>query len=182
MTTTAQKELLALFDHVHGRLNDRIKDMPDEEYLWEPVPGCWSVRPGTDGVLRAEKTSPPPEPAPFTTIAWRLWHISNDSLQWYSDLFFEGRERSDKLAWPSTVAGGVEQLNHEWTRFRDHVVATDDEALALPLGPEGRQYTHNYHALVLHALDEVIHHSAEIGVLRDLYRRRAPDGGLPAPA
>ena len=183
MTTTTQRELLGLFDYVGGRLNSQLKGMPDAEYRWEPVPGCWSVRPGADGVFRAEKTFPPPEPAPFTTIAWRLWHIGNDCLQGYSDRMFEGREPGDAHAWPGTVAGGVEQLNREWARFREHVAATDDAALALPLGPNAGPYADDtHHALVLHALDEVIHHSAEIGVLRDLYRHRAPDGGLPAPA
>lgn len=31
--------------------------------------------------------------------------------------------------------------------------------------------------LVLHALDEVIHHGAEVGLLRDLYANRSSLGG-----
>jgi hypothetical protein len=183
MTITTQKELLALYDYVHGRLNGQVKGMSDEEYRWEPVPGCWSVRPDRDGVFRADKTYPDPDPAPFTTIAWRLWHIGADCLQGYSDRFFEGSDRDDARVWPGTVDGAMDQLNHEWTRFRDYVVAMDDAALALPLGPRGGPYADDsYHALVLHALDEVIHHSAEVGVIRDLYRHRSPDGTLPAPA
>jgi len=178
MSTNIQQELLALLDYAHGRLNGQLKDMSNDEYLWEPVPGCWSVRPGEDGVFRAEKTYPDPQPAPFTTIAWRLWHIGGDCLLSYSDRFFEGTDR-DVREWPGTVTGGAEELNREWARFRAHVASLDDDAMAGRLGPTaGRYADDSYHALVLHALDEVIHHTAEIGVLRDLYRHRRPDGSL----
>ena len=62
--------------------------MTDEEYLWEPVPGCWSVRrradgPGLDatellgaGEWGRDSAWPAPEPPPFTTIGWRLVHLS----------------------------------------------------------------------------------------------------------
>ena len=96
--------LLAEFDFARLRLSDRlagpdgdsgagrripIPAMTDEEYLWEPVLRCWSVRPrahgpgpgatvllgtgdwGLDAAFPA-----PPSPPPFTTIAWRLGHLS----------------------------------------------------------------------------------------------------------
>ena len=180
MATATQQQLLGLLDFVHGRLNGRVEGMPDEEYLWEPVSGCWSVRPDEDGVFRAESTYPDPEPAPFTTIAWRLWHIGNLCLQGYNDNFFDDVKR-DRSAWPATTADAMTELNREWARFRAHVAAMDDEALTKLLGPAAGPYAEDsYHSLVLHALDEVIHHTAEIALLRDLYRHRAADGGLPA--
>jgi uncharacterized damage-inducible protein DinB len=146
--------------------------MGDAEYLWEPVSGCWSVRAGDDGVFRAEKTYPDPEPAPFATIAWRLWHIGGDCLLSYSDRFFEGKDR-DVREWPGTAVEGIAALEVEWVRFRGHVAALDDEALGRPMGPTAGQWSeHSYRALVLHAMTEVIHHGAEIAVLRDLYRAR----------
>jgi uncharacterized damage-inducible protein DinB len=169
-STTA--ELLALLDYAHGRLVGRLAGLPVAEYLWEPVAGCWSVRAGEDGVFRAEKTYPDPDPAPFTTIAWRVWHIA-DCLLSYSDRFWEGMDREDR-EWPGTPEAALAGLNREWDRFRGHVAAMDEAALGRPLGPAGGPYAKDsYHALVLHALDEVIHHGAEIGVLRDLYRASA---------
>src|SRR5437763_12642529 len=66
-----------------------VSPLTDEEYSWEPVPGCWSVRlrsegPGPLATLldgtgewgRDAAPFPHPEPAPFTTIAWRLSHLS----------------------------------------------------------------------------------------------------------
>jgi hypothetical protein len=55
---------LPQFDWARRRLADRmagpsgdsgngvlieIPAMTDDEYLWEPVPGCWSIRPRTAG-------------------------------------------------------------------------------------------------------------------------------------
>jgi hypothetical protein len=173
MTKSTTEELLALYDYVHGRLVGMLSGLSDEAYLWEPVPGCWSVRRGQDGVFRAEKTYPDPEPAPVTTIAWRVWHIGGDCLLSYSDRFFEGRDVFTP-EWPGTVAEASAQLEKQWSRFRAHVAGLDDEGLARPLGAVAGPYgDDSYHALVLHALDEVIHHTAEIGVLRDLYRASA---------
>src|SRR5258706_14126883 len=66
-----------------------VSRITDEEYLWEPVPGCWSVRrrceePGPRATLltgrgdwgRDAAPAPHPWPPPFTTIAWRLSHVS----------------------------------------------------------------------------------------------------------
>lgn len=176
MTTT--EELLALLDYVHNRLFDRFEGMSDAEYLWEPVQGCWSVRPDADGEYHPDKHTRDPQPAPFTTIAWRLWHIGVDCLAGYSDNFFDGLAGRDRAAagFPGTVADGLAVVDKEWARFRDHVEALDDAALARPLGPAAGPFSEDsFHALVLHALDEVIHHTAEIGVIRDLYR--ASEGG-----
>ena len=68
-------------------LRPRLDGLSDDEYLWEPVPGCWSVRPGPEGRLMMDPVSSPavdgvnvtdsprPEPSPITTIAWRMLHI-----------------------------------------------------------------------------------------------------------
>ncbi|WP_320776368.1 DinB family protein [Streptomyces sp. CRN 30] len=44
--------LLEQFDHAREMAEVRLRGLGDEEYLWEPVPGCWSVR------RRAEATTP----------------------------------------------------------------------------------------------------------------------------
>ena len=64
----------------------RLTSMTDAEYFWEPVPGCWSIRPRSaavtpmaagQGELVIDFELPEPTPAPVTTIAWRLGHIGD---------------------------------------------------------------------------------------------------------
>jgi hypothetical protein len=47
----------------------RMAGLTDEEYLWQPVPGCWSVVLDGDGRWMWQIEYPDPTPAPFTTIA-----------------------------------------------------------------------------------------------------------------
>src|SRR4051794_7646016 len=70
-----KRELLELSDVALTRLTDRIEDLGDEEYLWEPAPGAWSLRPDTGGQLNMQFGLVFDEVAPLTTIAWRLTHI-----------------------------------------------------------------------------------------------------------
>ena len=70
--------------HWEGQLRPRLEGLTDEEHLWEPVEGCWSVRarqpdssapqPGR-GPFTIDFVLPQPEPAPVTTIAWRIGHL-----------------------------------------------------------------------------------------------------------
>ncbi|MBC6457185.1 DinB family protein [Actinomadura sp. HBU206391] len=72
---TLKSELLDLSDTAWRRLRARVEGLTNEEYLWEPAPYCWTVRAAGDGTWRADGSALPPEPAPFTTIAWRLSHV-----------------------------------------------------------------------------------------------------------
>ena len=71
--------LITTFDYVWARLTSRLTRLTDEEYFWEPVSGCWSLRPGDDGRWRLDGGGgggPAPDPVPVTTIAWRLGHLA----------------------------------------------------------------------------------------------------------
>ena len=57
--------------HWTGQLRPRFGGLSDDEYFWEPVPGCWTLH--RDG--RIDFASPPPQPEPVTTIAWRFAHV-----------------------------------------------------------------------------------------------------------
>ncbi|MGH9041233.1 MAG: DinB family protein, partial [Acidimicrobiia bacterium] len=67
--------------HWDGHLRPRLAGLTDEEYFWEPVDGCWSIRPRGEarsamaaggGDMVADFEFPEPTPTPVTTIAWRL--------------------------------------------------------------------------------------------------------------
>jgi hypothetical protein len=72
---------------------------------------------------------------------------------------------------PATADGAVEWLGQAYDRFRTHIAAVDSATLTDPMGPIAKMFASSSRAaFVLHELDELIHHGAEIGVLRDVYR------------
>jgi len=72
-----------------------VKTRDLEEYFWEPVAGCWSLRRGADGRYMLEGQRPEPAPPPFTTIAWRLAHVGALCLANRANAFFGDGSVSD---------------------------------------------------------------------------------------
>lgn len=170
-------------DEVWDRVTGRMEGMGDDEYLWEPVPGAWSVRAAPGGGFTVDRVVPEPEPAPVTTIAWRTWHIAVECLDSYSRRAFPpgagggaaGPDVEDGR-WVGTAAEAAAALDAAWATFRGAVGALDEEAMARPLGPAFGPYADSSYAeLVLHAYDEIVHHGAEIALLRDLWRSGGAD-------
>jgi hypothetical protein len=77
---------LEFYWEVH--LRPRLDGLTDEEYFWEPVEGCWSLRPGPEGGWRLDQQDPEPSPPPVTTIAWRLVHVGATCLANRASAFF----------------------------------------------------------------------------------------------
>ena len=73
------------------------------------------------------------------------------------------------------AAGGLAQLDRTYAGWMQGVRGLDAEALAEPVGPaEGPWAEVSMAALVLHINREVIHHGAEMCLLRDLYATTRP--------
>ena len=180
MVATSE-ELRRLSDTVWERTWRRLDGLTDDEYLWEPVRGCWSIRARPDGT-RFTEWAPIVYPDPFTTVAWRLWHLI--------DMY--GEDRAPKLldvppqgepigldapgsTPPATAAEALDQLQRAHARWDSHLALADDERLSAIIESPGFQNTDSTRAgYVLHMLDEFIHHGAEIALLRDLYRWQKP--------
>jgi DinB superfamily/Ankyrin repeats (many copies) len=183
MTGPIKDELLALSREAWTRLRKRLDGLTDDEYLWEPFPGCWTIRPREGGVFRPDRSVMPPDPPPFTTIAWRIAHITDILAQernatW---LGLEPEAPDDLTAEPTAdrALARLERANERWERY---LTEATDEALWRKLGPTAGPYADATGVgFVLHELDELIHHGAEVAVLRDWYRAvHAPaDGGDP---
>lgn len=169
----------------HKNLRPRLNGLTDEEYFWEPVRGCWSIRPrGTSAAPMSEDSgewtmdfaSPGPEPAPVTTIAWRLAHIIVSCLGYRVGWYFGGQDvDSETFAYAGTADEALKQLDEMYGRWNAGVRELSDADLENPptVGPERFPMENR----VLHVNRELIHHGAEISLLRDLYRSQ--DGAVP---
>jgi hypothetical protein len=152
----------------------RLEGLTDEEYLWEPVPGCWTVRPSENGRYRPDWQWPAPSPPPVTTIAWRLCHIGGPVLGLRANSHFgDGSWTVENVDWPGTAADGIAFVEREYAAWKAGVVTLGEAGLATQIGPtEGAWRESPYAALILHINREVIHHAAEVALLRDLFRAR----------
>jgi hypothetical protein len=162
-----------------AHLRPRLDGLTDEEYFWEPVDGCWSLRQGDDGSYSLDVQRPEPSPPPVTTIAWRLVHIGAYCLANRASAFFgpdvpdadmfDPRHVAADL--PADATAAIEFLERAYGSWHDGVAALDEDRLRAPLGPKGAAFADEPMAgLVLHINREVMHHGAEICLLRDLYR------------
>ncbi|MGW0520746.1 DinB family protein [Crossiella sp. NPDC003009] len=167
--------------HWTQQLRPRLDGLTDEEYFWEPAPGCWNVRPrgtgtasmpGGSGAMTIDFAVPEPDPPPLTTIAWRLAHVIVGVFAMRDAAHFGGPP-TDYFAfdYAPTAATALEQLDAGYARWLAGVESLGEAGLARPCGEaEGQYAEHPLAALVLHINREAIHHLAEVCLLRDLYR------------
>lgn len=168
-------DVVESLDQTWEQIDRRLDGVTPAEYLWEPSPGCWSVRGSGDGrTAVADWSDAEPDPAPMTTIAWRMWHIAVDCLDSYSRRRFGSTGTGlDETQWVLDVGAARTLLTQAWHGFRDPIADGSPHQLMERLGPDWPSHeNHSTLALTLHAQREVTHHGAEIGLLRDLYRAR----------
>ena len=172
----ARADIIALSDYVYQRTRGRLAGLTDEEYFWEPVPGCWTVRRTESGDYRADDAAKVKIP-PFTTIAWRLWHLIGCYAEarnavWLGVPQPAGSVAADDPA-PATAAEAVAALEHAASFWKNLLEARPADAWSEKLGPVAGPFAgDDKTSRMLHQPDEQIHHGAELGVLRDLYRSR----------
>ena len=153
--------------HWTHQLRPRLAGLTDDEYFWQPVPDCWTVHP--DGGI--DFASPPPQPEPFTTVAWRLAHVIVGVFAMRNHSHFGGPPADyQSWAYATDAATALSQLDEQYARWIEGVRGLDEDDLAQPCGPaEGPFADYPMMALVLHINREVIHHGAEIACIRDLF-------------
>ena len=139
-----QEDLEELGRYAFTRLRDRLSGLTDEEFTWEPAPGV-------------------------ATIAWRLGHIADllaeeRNATW---LGVPGRPGPGPAADAAGALLALDAAFGVWTAVLADVPAP---SLAEPVGPVGGPYADSTRrAFVLHVLDELIHHGAEVALVRDLW-------------
>ncbi|MEV1048883.1 DinB family protein [Streptomyces sp. NPDC049916] len=221
--------LLEQFDQAREMAQVRLTGLGDEEYLWEPVAGCWSIRrreeavtpraygPGawvidkgapripaaeyaevarqvasgmpvekiavdwSVSVERVEEVlahtgEPEPDEVPVTTIAWRLGHLhSGFAGQWEWSFGERRQEPHDLVDFTPSASLALERFWARLDRWRASMAATTEEQLdtvGFSQYPYGSDPDDPFASTLAAANLELIHHMAEIGVLRDLWRTR----------
>lgn len=194
--------LLEQHDHAIGRLLARlagpeadsgdgepvpVEPLGDDELRWEPVPGCWSVRRRSDGPGPAASAlvgagpwgrdtaeRPHPRPAPLTTIGWRIGHLV-EGLELRADhLAGTHRRTRDDVVVHGDAAGATAALTAAAAAWRAALVACGDDldAVGTSTFPYGSDPEVPLARTAWWVTQEVLHHGAEIALLRDLHLRR----------
>ena len=220
--------LLAQLDKARELAEVRLSMLGDEEFLWEPVPGCWSIRRREDAttaraygrgewvmdngapdipnseyaqvarevadgqsltqvagnwsvsVARVEEvlahTGPlEPDTSPLTTIAWRLGHLHGSFAGTWEWTFGERREPKLLVDFTPHAALAVERFWAELTRWWESIAGLGDEQLdtvGLSQYPYATDPVEPFITVIAGNNLELIHHLAEIALLRDLWRHR----------
>ena len=168
VVTTLRIEL----DEAYAELRARVDGLTDDEFFWEPVPNCWTVRKRASGLWAVDYPEPPhPEPAPFTTIAWRLVHVAECKVMYHEYAFGAAR-----LTWPEidsthTASDAIASLEAGQTQLREDLDGLTDADLDREVMTNwGERWPARRIFWTMTSHD--LHHGGEIGVLRDLYRAR----------
>ena len=173
MSLDVKRILLEQLDwHWKQMLIPRLQGLTDEEYFWEPYPGCWSIRRLDDGTWSARWERGPiaPEPEPLTTIAWRMAHMAEMMMRRSANQFGAKGFEPDTVG---TADNAIARLRSGYADWMGGLEALDATELERPTGPtEGPYANEPLATLVQHMNRELIHHGAEVSLLRDLYRAK----------
>ncbi|MFY9778263.1 MAG: DinB family protein, partial [Trebonia sp.] len=114
-----------------------------------------------------------PYPPPFTTIAWRLSHIS-EMLALRADYTVGDRDMtSDTYRNSGGAMGAVRSFSDAAEAWRVALTGADDAVLdtvGYSTYPYGSDPGEMFVDIVWWVNQEILHHGAEIALLRDLYR------------
>jgi hypothetical protein len=168
--------------HWNAQLRPRLNGLTDDEYFWEPVPDCWSVRPrgtgsapiqaGTGAFTIDYSYGGPFDAAPVTTIAWRLAHVIVGVFGDRAARHFGAPAMSYlDFDYAGSADAALAQLDQTYADWSAGLRALTPEQFSGPCGEPGYEQ-HSYANLVLHINREAIHHGAEVALLRDLYAHR----------
>ena len=171
-----------LESHWRHQLRPRLSGLADHEYFWQPVPDCWTIsrRGESDAPMSfgageftmdfGEQTR---DPEPVTTIAWRLAHLTVGFAETNGSHFGRAPAHLATFDYAGTAKAALHQLDDAYDAWVEGVRNLGDAGLSRPQGPtQPDEFADAPMArLILYTNLEVIHHGAEICLLRDLYLR-----------
>jgi hypothetical protein len=174
--------------------------LTDDELLWEPMEGAWTVRPANErrtatpfvsGTMAADFDASVAMAAdggdtaePLTSIAWLFWHVGSQPGR-AAELDLFGGAHSPVTGWTApyiaahpiftTAEEAVDAMRTGWRALTAALQSVTDEKLEQPTrfwGYGGSGPMGTGAQIIGSILNEVSHHGTQIGVVRDLYRLR----------
>ncbi|WP_415646872.1 DinB family protein [Stackebrandtia soli] len=164
--------------HWRHQLRPRLDGLTDEEYFWQPVPDCWTIsRRGHSsapisfgtGEFTMDYAEPPHDREPVTTIAWRLAHLSVGLAKTNGRHFSCPPASEQTFEYAGTAQEALRKLDDEFEIWISGVRDLGTTGLAQPQGFPPAFAHAPLAKKMLYVNLEVIHHGAEISLLRDLY-------------
>ncbi|MFE6197280.1 DinB family protein [Streptomyces sp. NPDC057838] len=144
-----------------------LERLDPEDFLWEPVPHCWTLRRAADGSWVPDWADTEPDPVPVPTIAWVSWHIG----WWWSVTLDHARGRPPRdradIAWPgagSATVTWLRDLRTAWLSVLDGLADADLDATAPFPWRDDPRYTVAH--MVAWVNTELTKNVSEIGQLR----------------
>ncbi|NLU62009.1 DinB family protein [Rhodococcus sp. HNM0563] len=172
--------------HWNNQIRARLQGLTDDEYFWSPVPDPWNVRPrgastaplqAGAGDFTIDFAFPQPDPAPFTTIAWRLGHVIVGVLAGRNASHFGAPPASyESWEYAGTAREALDQLETQLDVWVKGVRSLSYTELIAPVGDKEPYPELAVADLVLHIHRELIHHLSEVSLLRDLYVHTPREG------
>lgn len=164
--------------HWRDRLRPRLDGLTDDEYFWEPVLGCWTIsRRGHSsaptsfgaGEFTMDYGEPPQAPEPVTTIAWRLAHLIVGFASTNGQHFGRAEVSESTFCYAGTAQEALRQFDDQYAIYVDGIRSLGTTGLSQPQGYPPAFAQAPLAKKMLYVNVEVIHHGAEICLLRDLY-------------
>ena len=176
VTRSAVEVIRQRLQEAYESIRVRVDGLTDDEFFWQPVAGCWTVRRRDDGRWAVDYPEPPhPDPSPFTTIGWRLVHVAECKVVYHEYAFGPAKLTFPEIDSAHTATAAIVQLETGHDMLVRDLASLDDAGLEREvLTNWGEKWPAR--KIFWTMVDHDLHHGGEIGVLRDLYRERAPSG------
>ena len=168
----AVEVLLAQLDQAWGSVQDYLAGLTADEFIWSPGENTWHLTPSAqEGRWTIPYSWIPPQPAPFTTIAWRMAHMAVNKVLVLDHAFGARKARLADLDLPPDLDGMIAYLHACHQPFRAQVERlTDDDLPTLRYSEWGEQRATE--RIIASAILHDVEHGAQIATVRELFRHR----------
>jgi hypothetical protein len=164
---------LAQWDYMAEQMTARLAGLTDEEFLWEPAPGSWTVeRKAGRGLPTAPVWNPSAEAQPPRTLAWSIGHLGIGTTVRADWLTGSHSLDDEQMDWPMTADDGLRLLQGGLSAWRSGIGTMTDEDLdtvGRSAYPGGLDTELPLIEIVWWVNKELLEHAAEIWYVRDLY-------------